>query len=253
MSEQKSLRIKAVEEGKFFDNFDTKSPYWEWRADKNAGFEFKESILRMFMGPTEALYYSNAEIADGLFDELPWSFKTLEVKARLLEKHYGSAGWGFWNHTMVIDNCMPIWFVYLRSRGSYPFSGLFAQVGNQFQPIVLFEKNSMFTLASVLSKVSSKIVGVKILSSEPAMQELKLEEWHSYKIEWMKGKVKFYVDKGEVVEVPFFFKEAKARADVWIDNAVFEVRRNDPGRVYRHATQENRVANFLELDYIKVY
>jgi len=46
----------------------------------------------MWMGPTEALYYSNAEIADGLFDDLPWMFKTFEAKVRLIGKHYGSAG-----------------------------------------------------------------------------------------------------------------------------------------------------------------
>jgi len=96
MSEKNSLRAKAIEEGKFFDDFKTKLSYWEWRVDKNAGFELEESVLKMFMGPTEALYYSNAEISDGSFDDLPWQFKTVEIKARLLEKHFGSAGWGFW-------------------------------------------------------------------------------------------------------------------------------------------------------------
>jgi hypothetical protein len=62
------------------------------------------------MRPTEALQYSNAEIADDLFDDPPWMFKTFETKARLVGKHYGSAGWGFWNHTMVIDCSLHIWF-----------------------------------------------------------------------------------------------------------------------------------------------
>jgi hypothetical protein len=253
MSEKNSLRAKAAEEGKFFDDFETKSSYWEWRVDNSAGFDLEKSILRMFVGPTEALYYSNAEISDGFFDDLPWSFKTVEIKARLIGKHFGSAGWGFWNHTMVVEHSMPIWFIYLRPRGSYPFSGFFAQVGNQFQPIVLLEKNFLFTLAYVLSRVSSKIAGVKILSLSPTMRELKLEEWHNYKVEWTKDKVLFYIDEKEVAKIPFLFKSQNARVDVWIDNAVFEIRKNDPGKVYRHVTQENRNRNFLEVDYVKVY
>ncbi|MBO3755155.1 MAG: family 16 glycosylhydrolase [Candidatus Brockarchaeota archaeon] len=252
MEEQKNLRVKVAEEGGFSDDFETKSPYWSWRVDNHAGFEVKGSVLKMWMGPTEALYYSNAEIADGLFDDLPWMFKTFETKARLLGEHYGSAGCGFWNHTMVTDRSLPIWFIYLRTRRPYPFSGFFAQVGNRFQPIMLLEKNSKFTLASILSKISSRIIGVDIVSSRPTMQELKLDEWHEYRVEWVKQGVSFYVDGREVAKIPFAFKEERARADVWIDNAVYEIRKGDPGGVYRHATQENREKAFLEVDYIRV-
>lgn len=253
MEEHVNLRDRAVEEGGFSEDFETRSSYWNWRIDNHAGFEVERSFLRMWMGPTEALYYSNAEIADGLFDELPWIFKTFETKARLVGKHYGSAGWGFWNHTMVIDSSLPIWFIYLRTRRPYPFSGFFAQVGNRFQPVMLLEKNSRFVLASILSKASSSIIGVEIISPKPSMQELKLDEWHEYRVEWVKQGVNFYVDNREVAKIPFPFKEERARADVWIDNAVYEIRKGDPAGVYRHATQENRKKAFLELDYIKVH
>ncbi|MGQ9596475.1 MAG: hypothetical protein ACUVQY_05695 [Thermoproteota archaeon] len=69
----------------------------------------------------------------------------------------------------------------------------------------------------------------------------------------MRDKVKFYIDEKEVAGLPFSFKEIKARTDVWIDNAVYEIRKNDPGGVYRHVTQENRETSFLELEYIRVY
>lgn len=253
MDGQKDLRLKAFRDGGFLDDFEARSPYWNWRTDNNAGFEVEGSILKMWIGPTEALYYSNAEIADGFFEDLPWIFKTFEVKTRLSEKHYGSAGWGFWNHTMVTDSSMPIWFTYLRARRPYPFSGLFAQVCNRFQPIMLIEKSSKFVLASTLSKVSSGIIGVKIISSRPTMQELKIDEWHEYRVEWTREGVTFYIDNGEAAKIPFAFDEKRARADVWIDNAVYEIRKNDPGGVYRHVTQENRETSFLELEYIRVY
>lgn len=253
MNKQIELREKAQKEKGFFDDFNEKSPYWDWRINNYANFEIEGSILKMYMGPTEALYYSNAEIADGTFDHLLWSFKTIELKARLMGKHYGSAGFGFWNYTMVIDFCVPIWFIYLRSRGPYPFQGFFAQVGNFFQPIMFIEKNYLFNSAFLFSKLSSKIIGVKIISSKPTMQELNLENWHEYKIEWKQDNVKFYIDGKEVAKINFFFKDLKARADAWIDNAVFEVKRRDAGKVYRHATQENRQKSSLEIDYIKIY
>lgn len=117
---------------------------------------------------------------------------------------------------------------------------------------MLLEKSSKFTLASILSKISSRIIGVDIVSSKPTMQELKLDEWHEYRVEWVKQGVSFYVDGREVAKIPFAFKEERARADVWIDNAVYEIRKGDPGGVYRHATQENREKAFLEVDYIRV-
>jgi len=55
------------------DGFESKSVYWRWRVDNFARFEVGGGILRMCMGPTEALHYSNPEIADGVFDDLPWA------------------------------------------------------------------------------------------------------------------------------------------------------------------------------------
>lgn len=49
------------------------------------------------------------------------------------------------------------------------------------------------------------------------------------------------------------FLEEEGSCNVWIDNAVYEIRKNDPGGVYRHVTQEKRETSFLELEYIRVY
>jgi len=130
---------------------------------------------------------------------------------------------------MVIDGSLPIWFIYLRTRRPYLFSGFFTQVGNRFQPVMLLNKSSKFTMASILSKVASGII--------------ERREQGAY----------FHIDGTEVARIPFSFKENRARADVWIDNAVYEIRKGDPAGVYRHATQENRKTSLLELDYVKVY
>ncbi len=246
------LRRKIRAEGKFKDDFTEKFGYWEWRIDNFAGFTVENSVLRLWMGPSEALYYSNAEISDGSFDDLPWSFKNLEVKARLEGKHYGSAGFGFWNHTMVIDRCVPIWFIYLRARGKYPLQGFFIQVANVFIPIKLFEGSRLFRTVYYLSKISARLTGIKVLTPKPVMQDLDLSKWHTYRIEWDK-EVKFYIDGELVGRIPFVWGNVKARVDAWIDNAVYEVRKGDPGFVYRHATQENRYRTWLDIDYISLW
>ncbi|MEM2218212.1 MAG: hypothetical protein QW731_07560, partial [Thermofilaceae archaeon] len=182
MTPKDELRKRIEESGSLYDDFEEMSNYWDYRKDNFAGFEHEKSVIRLWTGPTEALYYSNAELSDGLFDELLWHRKTFEAKVRLSFLHYGSAGWGFWNHTMVFDSCMPIWFIHLQSRGPYMFQGFFAQVRNHFYLLKLYRGS--LSLVSMLSKLSGGKVGVLIHSVKPAVQDLDLTQWHIYKIDW---------------------------------------------------------------------
>jgi len=232
------------------DDFTSKNKYWKWRVDGNAGFELKGSVLRMWMGPTEALYYSNAEIADGEFNELRWVRGTLRIKARLLGHHYGSAGFGFWNHSMRVDESFPAWFIYLRAYGPYPFKGLFTQLGNVFYPVKLESSITTYRVALILLPFAAP---VKIASNRPAKQDLKLEEWNVYEVRWEGRTASFLVNGEHLVRLEASIKEPHAcRADVWIDNAVFEPRRGDAGKVFRHVTQENRGRSYLEVDWIEI-
>lgn len=245
------VKQRVREEGRLFDDFEGMSPYWEYRRDNFAGFEQEGSILRMWMGPTEALYYSNAEVSDGRFDDRPWYRKAFETKVRMSTLHYGSAGWGFWNHTMLFDKCMPMWFIHLWSRGPYMLQGFFAQVRNHIYPIKLY-RGSM-SLLSALTRLTGGRLGVVIHSGRPAMQQLDLTQWHVYRVEWGEALVKFYIDDALIATLPNRGYESHARADIWIDSAVFGYNRKDAGRVYRHLTQENRERVYLDVDYIKVY
>ncbi|MEM2677796.1 MAG: hypothetical protein QXU62_04055 [Thermofilaceae archaeon] len=251
MASREELRKRVWESGTLFDDFTEMSPYWDYRRDNYAGFEQEGSILRLWSGPTEALYYSNAEIADGVFDELPWFRKTFEAKVRLSALHYGSAGWGFWNHSMVFDLSMPIWFIHLRGRGPYLLNGFFAQAKNHLYPVKLY--SGSLALVSAVSRLTGGRLGVVIHSGRPAMQQLDLTTWHVYRVEWVEGRARFYIDGQPVAQLPLPGPEYKARADFWIDNAVFGYNRRDAGRVYRHLTQENRSRTYLEVDYVKVF
>jgi len=234
-----------------FDDFTGESNHWNYRTDNYARITREESILRLCSGPTEALYYSNAEISDGIFDDLPWEEKTFEAKLRMTGMHFGSAGWGFWNHTMQFDKNMCMWFIHLQSRGPYLLQGFFAQVGRHLYPVRVYRGG--IALLSYASRLTLGRLGVVIHSAKPSMQSLDLLDWHTYKVEWRTTGVRFYIDDKLVANLPPPVKGTKARADIWIDNAVFGYNPRDAGGVYRHLTQENRVQTCIEVDYVKIY
>ena len=236
------------EEYRFRDDFIERSPYWKWRIDNFASINVKDSILEMSMGPTEALYYSNAEISDGSFDDLPWIRGVIEVKLMFTGLHYGSAGFGFWNHSMRIDLSNPVWFIYLRAAGPYPLQGFFAQMANKFQPIMLFKSVDKYKIALGILPF---LAPIKINSRKPAMQDIDLTKWNIFRVEWFNENSTFYINEVEVAKLRSY-RRSRARADIWIDNAVFYPPWRDAGNVFRHVTQENRVKTCLKIDYVEI-
>jgi len=243
-------RLAAMkgEEYRLRDDFLERNPYWRWRIDNYASINVRDGVLEMCMGPTEALYYSNAEVSDGEFDDLPWVRGVFEARLRFTGLHYGSAGFGFWNHSMRVDLSNPVWFIYLRAAGPYPLQGFFAQMANRFQPVILFESVSLYKIAL---DILPFLAPIRIESSSPTMQGLDLTRWNTFRVEWLEGSSVFYVNGVEVARLRSD-RRSMARADVWIDNAVFYPPWRDAGNVFRHVTQENRVRTCLEVDYVEV-
>lgn len=240
---------------KLFDDFAEKSGYWSYRADNAAGFNVRDSSLVLWMGPTEGdIYYSNAEISDGGFDDLKWQNASAEFRAKLAMDHYGSAGFGFWNYSMATDLSMPIWFIYLNARGKYPLKGLFLQVVNQFVPVKLPQGFGVGAL-SLISRLFPWLAGIKVLGSRPLMQGLDTSQYHVYAVDWSERFVDFSIDGAHIARVPFSYRhrDRRARVDVWIDNSVFMPDRSGPTGLYLHNPQENRERHELLLDYVKVY
>ncbi len=233
-----------------YDDFSEGVDGWDLRIDNYAGYEVIDGVLRLRMGPTEALYYSNVEVSDGSFDDLPWLHGVFEARIRFEASHLGSAGWGFWNHSMVVDKSYPIWFIYLRSLRGYPLNGFFIQVGRLFKPLYLFSGIKLYYIAL---KLFPFLAPIKIVSYKPVYDSFVFDEWHIYRIEWRGETIKFYVDGVEVGGLPNYMDGVRCRADIWLDNAVF----NPPGRrdsayVYRHVTHENRGETWLDIDWIRV-
>ncbi len=215
---------------------------WRLRRNGAARIESEKGVLRLCMGPTEALHYSNAELSDGGFDELPHTQGVLELRARFTRLHYGSAGWGFWNYSMRVDESYPVWFIYLNAPGPYPLKGLFAQVGNKFHPVRLL---APLTGYYFVLKLFPWAAPIRIASRKPSLQDLDLTEPHLYRVEWRGGKARFTVDGRLVAEMEA--KHLPARVDMWIDNAVYQPSRRDPAMVYRHVTMENREEACIEI------
>jgi len=236
----------------FFDDFDSKSDYWGYRTNGMSDITYENSVIKLFMGPTEALYYSNAEIADGDFTHLPWEPCNLETKVRLLGNHFGSAGWGFWNYSMTVDGSVPIWFIYLRTNSpKYPLNGFYVQVGNTFTPIKYFNKPPLSL--KIATKLLKGLIPVKFTTTSPVMQNMDLSEWHTYKMLKENNNLVFYIDDNKISTIKIPTSKYGFRADAWIDNAVFTPLKGDYARVYRHITHENREKAALEIDYIKIW
>ncbi len=230
---------------------------WLWRVDGRARFDMGGSVLKACVGPTEALYYSNAELTDGEFEGLRWVEGVLKVKARFtgLDTHFGSAGFGFWNHSMRVDESFPAWFILLKPYGRYPLQGLFAQLGNVFTPIKLFKPLSLYKALLTLIPFAAPI---RIASSREAAPDLSLSEWVEYAVAWEGGRAEFMVG-GDVVaelrvadDVVRRASPLRCRIDLWIDNAVFQPVRGDAGRVFRHVTQEVRRESCVEVDWLEI-
>jgi len=234
-----------------YDDFESKSNEWIWRTDGISSIVVSDSILRLCMGPTEALYYSNAEVSDGDFNSLKRSCGVLTIKARFCGDgypHFGSAGFGFWNYSMRIDLSYPIWFIYLRSVSTrYPLQGFFIQVGEKFLPVTLFRSLKVYRL---LLRLFPFVAPIKILQDKPLLPDIDLTKWHEYEISWYERFTVFSIDGNVIAEVPTKYR-GRARIDIWIDNAVFQPLKNDPAMVYRHVTHENRARTCIEIDWVR--
>ncbi|MCE4610371.1 MAG: hypothetical protein F7B17_00160 [Desulfurococcales archaeon] len=231
------------------DDFEAKSGYWDWRIDGYASINVEDSVARLCTGPSEALYYSNAEVSDGGFGGLRWRWARARFRARMTGLHYGSAGVGLWNYTMVVKDSVPVWFIYLRARGRYPLQGVFLQAGRRFVPVKLFSSVTLYYFLKILPPLAP----IRILSRRPLAQDLDPTEWHVYEVELRGGEAVFRLDGEELarVRVPEA-RRWRFRVDAWIDNAVYQPGRMDAGAVYRHVTQEVRERACLELDWVEV-
>jgi len=222
---------------------------WRLRRNGVSRIEFRDNVMRLCMGPTEALYYSNAEVSDGGFDNLPHSGGVLEVNARITRMHYGSAGWGFWNYSMRIDESYPVWFIYLYTPGPYLLKGFFAQTGSLFTPITLYHRGGYeklyYGFIALLSRLGLRVVPIRIYPRNPVLPGFDVTTPHNYRIEWRQGTARYYIDGRLVAE--HRARQLQSRVDIWIDNAVYEPRRGDPARVYRHVTMENRAETCIEI------
>ena len=192
------------------------------------------------VGPTEALYYSNAELSDGEFNDLRWNGGYMDLEARVDYIHYGSFGFGFWNHSMRIKDSKPIWFINLYTPGRYPLKGLFIQVKNIFIPVKLYNGLKLLKIITSLIPFSKPI---KIPIARPLKPDLDITDWNRYGIRWEKDSAIFYVNREEIYRVDESL-DFKARFDIWIDNAVF-IPGKDSAEVYRHVTNEVRRKNRL--------
>ncbi len=153
---------------------------------------------------------------------------------------------------MVVEETLPIWFIYLRSRSpKYPLNGFYVQVGSIFTPIKYFTEPPLSL--RIASRLLGSLLPIKFTTTKPVKPDLDLGEWHVYRIEWKEKELLFSIGDDIVSRIPVPTTRYRFRADAWIDNAVFTPLKNDYARVYRHITHENRWKAQLLIDYVKIW
>ena len=204
----------------FRDDFDDKSPHWEWitkitgRISINNGIaEFKIPIALKFS-------HFDAEIVDK--GPAPYKFNTMKTRIRVDSIMKGGRGWGFWNFKIEKSQCHLAWFIFLKGRPGYSLNGLWAQC------------------------VDGNLDNLTLIP----IKGYDISEWHTYEIIWKEKYVEFYIDGNLVANASKGIPKINCKADVWIDNAIWLEERIFPyyipifNRIWRPTT--------LHLDYIEI-
>ena len=196
---------------------------------------------------------------------------TLEVKARVSIKHVpGTWGFGFWNDPFnasagiggtgrrlpALPNCA--WFFYaspdnyLALHDTHPAQGFLAATFSSplIPPIFLAAGLPFFPLMAL--KPAARIIRrvLRLLVKESAAElNVDVTQWHTYRLEWNAGEVRFLLD-GDIKLITPISPHGRAGLAMWIDNqfAAFP----PDGRV-RFGSLDNPEPVWLELSGISVH
>jgi hypothetical protein len=137
-----------------------------------------------------------------------FKYNTAEILLKRENLEYGSCGWGFWNYSMDISNSQQAWFAYSQGPKNHPMRGFWATTRN--------------------GKNKEKV----------AIKGISLEDYHTYKINWKKDRVNFFIDGVQVAEIAQNVPQGKMGFDAWIDNVVWVVQNNQYRRTYQDIGDE---------------
>lgn len=255
---------RASIEDDFLTGFD---PHWVRFAIGHSRIEYAPGIARLVVDGAVQDELSDAELDDHRTAprwNLHWTPPlTLTVRARfshVVGGLKGTAGFGFWNDPFdwvgnVDAPPNAIWFFYASPQSDMAFvrgvrgSGWKAAFlnGGRASRATMKVGNFLFRVPG-FSKVVFKAAEARFNAAECLIEDVKLTDWHDYRLEWQKDEAIFSVDGRESFRapnpptVPLGFV-------AWIDNNATSM---GPGRDFSFARIAIPQQQWLELAFIKI-
>ncbi len=233
-----------------------------------------EGCWRMEIPAGPAGVYRLVELDDYLLidrDEFPWRAPArLELRARVSAAELpGTWGFGFWNKPLSANlgirgtaRRLPVlpnaaWFFYaglpnyLAFRDTHPANGFLAATFSSPQIPSLALAPALLALPLLVLPLTARLLrwAVRLLIGEDgALVPGDPTQWHTYRLEWEKERVRFSVDGGEffTTAVP---PRGKQGLVIWIDNqyAAFP-----PSGKLRSGSSLSPDPAWLEVDQVEV-
>ena len=228
-------------------------PYWNRFAVGRAWVEEQAGVLRCVMGPVSVRalspnasplqhHLSDAELNDHrLYERGRWVWKPpLRMTVRARASHgqaqlIGTAGFGFWNAPFGAGNDaaaspQAVWFFHASPPSHMTLSpngvgsGWRAQVldAPQAPSFVVTLGSLAWWLLKPLRPLFYRAAQATVGGGE-ALAPARLDEWHTYRLDWLAQRVDFFVDAQKI-----FTTTASPRGPLgfvaWMDNSMLSVR-----------------------------
>jgi hypothetical protein len=199
----------------------------------------RDGGVRLVLENTSDTEYSNAQIDDYLQREAPYFMwrPPLRLTVRAWASHEahqlkGTAGFGFWTQPIIPGRRLPIlpasvWFFFASPPTNMPFA--YGVPGYGWKAATLDATRLPFLLLlptapigfllmripalyRLLWPIAQRIIGV---SEAPVL--VNLTKPHTYRIDWLSGSIRFFVDDILIHQVPFAPRGPLGFV-AWLDN-----------------------------------
>ncbi len=196
--------------------------------------------------------------------KLPWKPPLrMQVRARMSHsagEMLGTAGFGFWNdpfdwvgNVQVPPNA--VWFFYASPQSDMTFepgvrgNGWKAATlnGGQADPLTMAVGNFVFRLPG-MSKLVFRLAQTRIHASEKVLDDVMLDDWHTYRIDWLAQEAIFFVDDEVVLRSPHP-PDGPLGFVAWIDNNLAVM---GPGREFAFGRMAIPHKQWMDLSRVQI-
>lgn len=247
------------------------SPDWRQTTTGSACLQTGDSGLLLGNEGASARRYANAQIDDYRSlprPDFPWR-PPLRLSLRARFSHdsgqlTGTAGFGFWNHPLRLTSprslALPqaLWFFYAGPPAAMPMA--LDQPGWGWKASTIDTRTGRFLANAPLFALTSPLLrGPRIHRSLwPSLQKAAgiaeqlvpahMAEWHVYTIEWLRARVRFYLD-GRLLLESDHAPAGPLGLVIWIDNQFLQFA---PWGRFRWGLVQKEEAQWLEIDWLAV-